>query len=45
MDEWIRTTADIDPNNYVIGEVMANNPRYRIPIVLTAGDGSFEKAV
>jgi hypothetical protein len=21
MDEWIRTTADIDPNDYAIGQV------------------------
>ena len=29
MDVWIRTTADIDANNYVIGQAMANNLRYQ----------------
>ena len=29
MDEWIRTTADIGPNDYVIGQAMANNLRYQ----------------
>lgn len=29
MDIWIRTTADIVPNDYVIERAMANNPRYQ----------------
>ena len=29
MDEWIRTTADIDCNNYVIGQGKASNLRYQ----------------
>ena len=29
MDEWIRTTADIDCNDYVIRQAMTNNPRYQ----------------
>ena len=45
MDEWIRIATDIDPNDFVIGEAKDNNPRYWIPIVLTVGDRSFEKAL
>ena len=29
MDEWIRTTADIDPNDYATGQLIVNNPRYQ----------------
>ena len=29
MDEWIRTTADIDSNDYVSGQAKANNLRYQ----------------
>jgi hypothetical protein len=35
MDVWIRTTADIDANNYVIGQAMANILHINISIILS----------
>ena len=29
VDEWIRTAADIDSNDYVSGQAKANNLRYQ----------------
>lgn len=29
MDKWIRRTADIDPNDYIIGEEMTDNHRHQ----------------
>lgn len=29
INEWFRTTAYLDPTDYVIGQAMVNNPRYQ----------------
>ena len=38
MDKWIGVSADINPNDYELGQAMANNPNVKMSVVLTVGN-------